>query len=90
MTAKAGVADEGEWSTSAGWFDFDKDGWLDLMVTNYLDWSPENNPWCGERSTRLSILLQPENYRGQKTKLYHNNHDGTFTDVSEKSGVGVA
>ena len=41
VTAKAGVADEGGWSTSAGWFDYDKDGWLDLVVTNYIEWSPE-------------------------------------------------
>src|ERR1035441_448777 len=39
VTAKAGVADEGKWSTSAAWVDFDKDGWLDLVVTNYLDWT---------------------------------------------------
>src|SRR5579863_6721375 len=50
VTAKAGVTDEGKWSTSAAWVDFDKDGWLDLVVTNYLDWSPQNNIWCGERS----------------------------------------
>ena len=43
VTAKAGVSDEGQWSTSAGWFDYDKDGWLDLVVTNYIDWSPKNN-----------------------------------------------
>jgi hypothetical protein len=88
VTAKAGVADEGEWSTSAGWFDFDKDGWLDLIVTNYLDWSPENNLWCGERAPGYRSYCNPNNYRGQKTKLYRNNHDGTFSDVSDKSGVG--
>src|SRR5260370_16377160 len=48
VTAKAGVADEGGWSTSAGWFDYDKDGWLDLVVTNYIEWSPKKNIWCGE------------------------------------------
>jgi len=47
VTTKAGVADEGGWSTSAGWFDYDKDGWLDLAVTNYIEWSPKNNIWCG-------------------------------------------
>jgi enediyne biosynthesis protein E4 len=49
VTVKAGVADEGGWSTSAGWFDYDKDGWLDLVVTNYIEWSPKNNLWCGEK-----------------------------------------
>lgn len=89
VTAKAGVADEVEWSTSAGWFDYDKDGWLDLVVTNYLDWNPKNNLWCGDRAPGYRSYCNPGNYKGQKTKLYHNNHDGTFTDVSDKSGVGV-
>jgi hypothetical protein len=89
VTAKAGVADEGEWSTSAGWFDYDKDGWLDLVVTNYINWSPKTNLWCGERKPGYRSYCNPNNYTGQKTKLYHNNHDGTFTDVSDKSGVGL-
>src|ERR1700693_2175652 len=88
VTAKAGVADEGGWSASAGWFDYDKDGWLDLLVTNYIEWSPKNNMWCGERRPGYRSYCHPGNYKGQKTKLYHNNHDGTFTDVSDKSGVG--
>jgi hypothetical protein len=89
VTAKAGVADEGAWSTSAGWFDYDKDGWLDLVVTNYLNWTPKNNLWCGERAPGYRSYCNPGNYTGQKTKLYHNNHDGTFTDVSDKSGIGA-
>jgi len=88
LTAKAGVADEGGWSTSAGWFDYDKDGWLDLLVTNYIEWLPKNNLWCGERRPGYRSYCHPGNYKGQKTKLYHNNHDGTFTDVSDASGVG--
>jgi enediyne biosynthesis protein E4 len=89
VTAKAGVADEAGWSTSAGWFDYDKDGYLDLVVTNYIDWTPKNNLWCGERTPGYRAYCNPNDYKGQKTKLYHNNHDGTFTDVSLKSGVGV-
>jgi enediyne biosynthesis protein E4 len=88
VTSKAGVADEGGWSTSAGWFDYDKDGWLDLVVTNYIDWSPKNNMWCGERRPGYRSYCHPGNYKGQRIKLYHNNHDGTFTDVSDASGVG--
>jgi enediyne biosynthesis protein E4 len=88
VTAKAGVADEGGWSTSAGWFDYDKDGWLDLVVTNYIEWTPKTNLWCGERRPGYRSYCNPGNYKGQKTKLYHNNHDGTFTDVSDSSGVG--
>ena len=89
ITSRAVVADEGGWSTSAGWFDYDKDGWLDLVVTNYIEWTPKNNLWCGERKPGYRAYCDPKNYQGQKTKLYHNNHDGTFTDVSEKSGVGL-
>jgi hypothetical protein len=88
VTAKAGVADEGGWSTSAGWFDYDKDGWLDLVVTNYIEWSPKNNLWCGEKRPGYRSYCHPGNYKGQRIKLYHNNHDGTFTDVSDASGVG--
>jgi len=90
VTAQARVADEGNWSTSAGWFDYDKDGWLDLVVTNYIDWSPKSNLWCGEHKPGYRSYCNPNNYRGQKTTLYHNNHDGTFSDVSEKSGVSKA
>ncbi len=89
VTAKAGVTDEGGWSTSAGWFDYDKDGWLDLVVTNYLDWTPATNLYCGDRGPGYRAYCTPASYRGQHTRLYHNNHDGTFTDVSTKSGVGA-
>jgi enediyne biosynthesis protein E4 len=88
ITAKSFVGDEGGWSTSAGWFDYDKDGWLDLVVTNYIDWNAKNNIWCGERRPGYRSYCHPGNYKGQRIKLYHNNHDGTFTDVSDASGVG--
>jgi len=87
VTAKAGVADAGNWSTSAGWFDYDKDGYLDLLICNYIQWSPQNNLWCGEHKPGYRAYCHPDNYRGQRLKLYHNNHDGTFTDVSDASGV---
>ncbi len=86
-TAKAGVADAGGWSTSAGWFDYDRDGWLDLVVANYIEWSPTNNIWCGQHRPGYRSYCHPGNYKGQKTKLYHNNRDGTFSDVSDSSGV---
>src|SRR5207248_1265023 len=56
--------------------------------TNYIEWTAKNNIWCGERRPGYRSYCHPGNYRGQKTKLYHNNHDGTFTDVSDSSGVG--
>jgi len=89
VTAKAHVGDEHQWSTSAGWFDYDKDGYLDLLVCNYIDWSPKNNLYCGEHRSGYRAYCNPDNYRGLRLKLYHNNHDGTFTDVSDKSGIGT-
>ena len=88
VTAKAGVGEAGLWSTSAGWFDYDKDGWLDLVVANYIDWDPKHNIWCGEHRPGHRSYCHPDNYKGQRIKLFHNNHDGTFTDVSNASGVG--
>jgi hypothetical protein len=88
VTEKAGVANTGGWGTSAGWFDYDRDGYLDLLVCNYIEWSPQNNIWCGDHKPGYRAYCHPDNYKGQRLKLYHNNHDGTFTDVSEKSGVG--
>jgi hypothetical protein len=88
VTAKAGVADDGNWSTSAGWFDYDKDGYLDLLICNYIQWTPKTNLWCGEHRPGYRAYCHPDNYRGERIKLYHNNHDGTFTDVSDASGVG--
>jgi hypothetical protein len=89
VTAETGVADQGGWSTSAAWFDYDKDGYLDLVVCNYIEWSPQNNIYCGEHRPGYRAYCHPDNYHGQRIKLYHNNHDGTFTDVSRKSGVGA-
>jgi len=89
VTEKAGVADRGGWSTSAGWFDYDKDGYLDLVVANYIEWTAKTNIWCGEHRPGYRAYCHPDNYKGQRIKLYHNNRDGTFTDVSEKSGVGI-
>jgi hypothetical protein len=88
VTAKAGVADEGGWSTSAAWLDYDHDGYLDLVVLNYIEWSASNNLWCGEHRPGYRSYCHPGNYKGQHIKLYHNNQDGTFTDVSESSGIG--
>lgn len=89
VTTRAGVADEGGWSTSAAWFDYDRDGYLDLVVCNYINWTPATNLYCGQHRPGYRAYCHPDNYQGQRIKLYHNNHDGTFSDVSIKSGVGV-
>lgn len=90
VTKAAGVAGLDEsgrkvWSVGAAWLDYDNDGLLDLFVTNYLDWSLENSQVCGEPGKRLSC--SPALYKGLHNFLYHNNGDGTFTDVSQASGI---
>jgi hypothetical protein len=72
-------------SVSAAWIDYDNDGWLDLFVTNYLDWTPQNSRVCGVVGKRLSC--PPSMYAGEANILYHNNGDGTFTDVSKEMGI---
>jgi hypothetical protein len=86
VTARAGVAASG-WSTSAGFFAFDNDGKLDLFVARYLDWSFADTRFCGERKPGGRAYCHPDNYPGVTNILYHNNGDGTFTDVSAKAGI---
>jgi len=92
VTAKAGLAgidpQHGKmWSISAGWFDFDNDGWLDLFVSNYVAWDPGAEPRCGNADARF--YCHPSAYQGVPNQLFRNNHDGTFTDVSRQSGVAA-
>jgi hypothetical protein len=89
VTARAGVANAGKWASSAAWFDYDNDGRLDLVIANYIDWSPEKNFWCGEHGPGMRSYCHPDDYNGEPPALFHNNGDGTFTDVSQKSGVGL-
>jgi enediyne biosynthesis protein E4 len=89
VTSRAGVQNAGLWASSAAWFDYDNDGKLDLVIANYVDWSPERNFYCGDRGPGMRSYCHPDDFHGQPPTLYHNNGDGTFTNVSKSSGVGL-
>ncbi|HEY0704908.1 MAG TPA: CRTAC1 family protein [Candidatus Acidoferrales bacterium] len=88
VTAKAGVGDDGAWGTAAGWFDYDHDGKLDLLVTNYVQYDEDHPVLCGDERPGYRSYCRPDQFHGSSAKLYHNNGDGTFTDVTEKAGLG--
>jgi hypothetical protein len=73
------------WSVAAAFFDYDNDGRLDLFVSNYCVWDPKTEPLCGPKG--VNDYCHPNNYKGLPNSLFHNNGDGTFTDVSVKSGI---
>jgi enediyne biosynthesis protein E4 len=86
VTATAGVAADG-WSASAAFVDVDNDGLLDLIVTRYLDWSFDNNPYCGEHQPGRRGYCSPDIFRGISPILYHNDGGGHFGDISQKAGL---
>jgi hypothetical protein len=87
VTQKAGLAGIKEFSTSAAWVDYDKDGKLDLVVGNYVQWTPENDLYCTMDGKNKSYCT-PESYKGTSVRLWHNNGNGTFTDATQKAGLG--
>ena len=87
VTAKAGVGDDGLWGTAAGWFDYDHDGLLDLLVTNYVQFDVDHPVHCGDDRPGYRAYCHPDSLHGSPARLYHNNGDGTFTDVTEKAGL---
>jgi enediyne biosynthesis protein E4 len=86
VTEKAGVGGSG-WSSSAAWVDLDGDGFLDLLVLRYLDWDFDD-VWCGEHKEGYRAYCHPDFFKPISPLVYHNNRDGTFSEVSQKVGLG--
>jgi hypothetical protein len=89
VTARAGVAASG-WSSGAAFVDYDRDGKLDLVVARYLEWDFANSPWCGDHRPGYRSYCHPNQFKPVSHLLYHNNGDGTFTDVSRQSRIAAA
>ena len=91
VTSKAGVGNSGRWGTSASFGDYDNDGHLDLYVSNYVDLDLDHLPEFGQGSfcqyRGFPVSCGPRGLKGSRDRLYHNNGDGTFTDVAEKLNV---
>jgi enediyne biosynthesis protein E4 len=86
VTEKSGLGGHSGFSSSALWFDLDRDGHLDLLVCNYVRWAPSQDVFCSMDGRRKSYCT-PEAYRGSTCWLFRNRGDGTFEDVTAKSGI---
>ena len=84
VTLEAGLGKESVWSTSALFFDANRDGWLDLFVGNYVDWSPEKDLECLFEGRK--VFCTPQEYQGRPSHFYLSNGDGTFTNRTEEAG----
>jgi hypothetical protein len=87
VTVKAGVGGTG-WSTSAAWIDLDGDGLLDLVVLRYVQWDFDDT-WCGEHKEGYRAYCHPDAYPAIAPLVYHNEGNGTFTEVSRKAGLAI-
>src|SRR5215470_15590341 len=86
VTEDAGLGNAGRWGASAAWFDYDRDGFLDLVICNYAEMSFQGDaPRCDYLGVRT--YCEQRAYKGMPLTLYHNNRNGTFTDVSRSSGL---
>ena len=92
VTRAAGLAGPGSlgrpaWSVGACWIDYDNDGRLDLFISNYCDWEPGTDPICGGVQDQTRAYCHPDRYRAESMQLYHNNGNGTFTEITHKQGL---
>ena len=86
VTKQAGLAGPNEFSTSAAWVDYDRDGYLDLVVANYVQWTPATDIYC-TLDGKAKSYCTPESYKGASVRLWHNRGDGTFEDATQKAGL---
>lgn len=86
VTKKAGLWGPGGLGASAAWVDYDRDGHLDLVVANYVQWSPEKDLYC-TMDGKTKSYCTPESYQGASVRLWRNRGDGTFEDVTRKAGL---
>ena len=91
VTKEAGLSKDSAWATGATFGDYDNDGFVDLFVSHYVDFNLNDLPTFGSKKTckyyTISVQCGPRGLKGSPDNLYHNNGDGTFTDVSKGSGV---
>jgi enediyne biosynthesis protein E4 len=91
VTKEAGLGGDTEWATGAAFGDYDADGWDDLFISHYVDFHLDDLPAFGSKMTckymGIDVQCGPAGLKGSGDNLYHNNGDGTFTDVSKKAGV---
>jgi enediyne biosynthesis protein E4 len=87
VTKLAGMLGPSEFSTSAAWVDYDRDGKLDLFVANYVQWTEKGDLWCS-LDGNVKSYCTPESYKGTSSKLFHNLGGGRFEDVTDKAGLG--
>ncbi|PYX61998.1 MAG: CRTAC1 family protein [Acidobacteria bacterium] len=86
VTKAAGLWGPNEFSTGAAWVDYDRDGKLDLIVANYVQWSPQTDIYCTLDGVHKSYCT-PESYKGSSARLWHNLGSGKFEDVTQKAGL---
>ncbi len=75
------------WSVAAAWIDYDNDGRLDLFISNYCDWEAGTDKVCGGMGPDTRVYCHPDLYHAETMQLFHNNGDGTFSEVTHKDGL---